>query len=140
MEAPFVIERTYDAPPERVWQAITDRDKMAQWYFKLEAFKPEVGFEFRFEGGPPERTYLHICIITEVVPGEKLSHTWKYDGYEGQSCVTWELFDEGNKTKVRLTHAGLETFPKEPDFAKENFIAGWTHIVGTSLKEFVEKP
>ena len=140
MEAPFVIERTYDAPAERVWQAITDRDKMAQWYFKLEEFRPEVGFEFRFEGGPPERTYLHICIVTEVVPGEKLTHTWKYDGYEGQSHVTWELFDEGNKTKVRLTHAGLETFPKEPDFAKENFMAGWTHIVGTSLKEFVEKP
>jgi hypothetical protein len=41
---------------------------------------------------------------------------------------------------LKLTHEGLETFPaSNTDFAKENFVAGWTHIVGTSLKEFVEK-
>jgi len=136
---PFVIERTYNAPAEKVWQAITDRDKMEQWYFKLEEFKPEVGFEFRFTGGPPEKSYLHICVVTEVVPGKKLSHTWRYDGYAGQSYVTWELFDEKGKTRVKLTHAGLETFPKEPDFAKNNFVMGWTQIVGTSLAEYVEK-
>lgn len=140
MEAPFVIERTYNAPAGRVWEAITDRDKMAQWYFKLEAFKPEVGFEFRFAGGPPEKTYTHICVVTEVIPGKKLTHTWTYEGYEGVSYVTWELFPEGDQTRVMLTHAGLETFPKEePGFAKQNFVMGWTQIVGTSLKDFVEK-
>jgi len=136
---PFVIERTYNVPAEKVWQAITDRDKMEQWYFKLEEFKPEVGFEFRFEGGPPEKSYLHICVVTEVIPGKKLTHTWRYDGYSGQSFVTWELLEEGDKTAVKLTHAGLETFPKEPDFAPENFAAGWTHIVRTSLAEYLEK-
>jgi uncharacterized protein YndB with AHSA1/START domain len=136
---PFVIERTYHAPVEKVWQAITDRDKMEQWYFNLEEFKPEVGFEFRFSGGPPNKTYLHICIVTEVIPRKKLTHSWKYDGYEGQSYVTWELFEEGDKTRVKLTHAGLETFPEEPDFAKENFVMGWTDIVGRSLAQFLEK-
>jgi uncharacterized protein YndB with AHSA1/START domain len=136
---PFVIERTFDVPAEKVWQAITDRDKMEQWYFKLEEFKPETGFEFRFSGGPEDRVYLHICVITELIPGKKLSHSWRYDSYEGQSYVTWELFDEGDKTKVKLTHAGLETFPPIADFAKENFAMGWTDIVGRSLKEFLEK-
>ncbi len=140
MEAtPFAIERTFNAPAEKVWQAITDRDKMEQWYFNLKEFKPEVGFEFRFDGGPPEKVYHHVCIITEVVPGEKLTHSWVYEGYPGKSYVTWELFPEGNQTKVKLTHTGLETFPPEPDFARSNFEGGWTHIVGTSLKEFVEK-
>ena len=136
---PFVIERTMNAPVEKVWDAITNRDKMEQWYFNLKEFRPEVGFEFRFEGGPPDKVYVHVCVVTEVVQGKKLTHTWKYDGYDGQSYVTWELFDEGDQTKVRLAHAGLDTFPKEPDFAKENFMAGWTHIVGTSLKEYLEK-
>lgn len=135
---PFVIERTYNAPAKKVWEAITNRDKMEQWYFKLEEFRPEVGFEFRFSGGPPERSYLHICVVTEVVPGKKLTHSWRYDGYEGQSYVTWELFPEGDKTRVRLTHAGLETFPEKPDFAKENFMAGWTHILGSSLAGYLE--
>ena len=52
--------------------------------------------------------------------------------------MAFELFAEGNKTRVRLTHEGLETFPKLPAFAKANFAAGWTEIVGTSLKNFVE--
>ena len=137
--APFVIERTYNATADRVWQAITDRDKMEQWYFKLKEFKPEVGFEFEFEGGPPEKTFLHLCKVTEVVPGKKLTHSWRYDGYEGNSFVTWEVFDEGDNTRVKLTHTGLETFPAIPEFAKNNFVIGWTEIVGKMLKEYVEK-
>ena len=138
-ELPFVIERTYNSPIEKVWQAITDKDKMKLWYFDLEEFKPEIGFEFRFTGGTDENKYLHICKITEVIPGKKLSHSWKYDGYTGESFVTFELFNEGDKTKLKLTHAGLETFPDNPDFAKHNFEAGWTHIIGTSLTEYLEK-
>lgn len=138
---PFVIERTYDAPIAKVWKAITDKNEMKQWYFDLAEFRPEVGFEFQFTGGPsPEKQYLHLCRITEVIPEKKLTHSWQYDGYEGNSFVTFELFDEGGKTRLKLTHAGLETFPKEnPDLAKQNFVAGWTDIIGRSLKEFVEK-
>lgn len=137
---PFVIEQTYDAPIDKVWQAITDRDKMEQWYFKLEEFKPEVGFGFQFYGGTETKSYLHLCKITEVIPGKKLTHSWRYDGYAGDSFVTFELFDEGeHKTLLRLTHAGLETFPPEPDFAKNNFAEGWTYITVTSLKDYLEK-
>jgi len=136
---PFVIERTFDAPADKVWQAITDKNQMKQWYFDLAEFNPEVGFEFRFWGGTKNRQFLHICVITEVIPGKKLKHSWRYDGYEGESLVTFELFDEGDKTRLRLTHEGLETFPADPDFAKENFVAGWTHIIGTSLAEYLAK-
>jgi uncharacterized protein YndB with AHSA1/START domain len=140
MEAePFVIEKTVNAPADKVWQAITDRDKMEQWYFKLEDFNPEVGFEFRFTGGPDDRLYQHICVITEVIPSKKLTHSWRYDGYAGESFVTWELFPDGDKTNVKLTHSALETFPDEPDFAKTNFAMGWTHIVGKSLADYLEK-
>jgi uncharacterized protein YndB with AHSA1/START domain len=136
---PFVIERTYNAAADRVWQAITDKSKMKEWYFDLKEFKPEVGFKFEFSGGPPEKGYLHLCTVTEVLPGKKLTHSWKYDGYQGNSFVTWELFEDGDKTRVKLTHTGIETFPTEPDFARGNFATGWTHIVGTSLKEYLEK-
>ena len=140
-QEPFVIERTYNAPVEKVWKAITDRDAMQKWYFEFAEFKPEVGFEFSFEGGPPEKTYLHLCKITEVVPLKKLSYTWRYDGYKGDSTVTFELFPEGSKTRVKLTHAGLETFAvnNNPDLDKKNFEAGWNDIIGNLLKEYVEK-
>lgn len=137
---PFVIERTFNASVEKVWKAITDRNGMKQQYFDLPEFKAEVGYEFQFYGGPPEKQYLHLCKITEVVLKKKLTYSWRFDGYEGNSFVTFELFSEGNKTRVKLTHAGLETFAKEnPDLAKKNFTEGWTDIIGRLLKEFVGK-
>jgi uncharacterized protein YndB with AHSA1/START domain len=138
---PIVIERTYNAPVSKVWKAITDRNDMRQWYFDLKEFKPEKGFEFEFEAGPDESSkYLHRCIITDVEEGKKLAYTWEYPGYAGKSLVTFELFDEGDRTRVKLTHSGLETFPADkPDFKKENFTEGWTSIMDKSLKDFVEK-
>jgi uncharacterized protein YndB with AHSA1/START domain len=135
---PFVIERTYKAPINTVWEAITDKDKMKEWYFSLKEFKPEVGFEFTFTGGTEENQYLHLCRITEVIPGKKLSHTWKYDGYTGESFVTFELFAHGEETTLKLTHTGLETFPPIKDFDKTNFEQGWTYIIGKSLLEYLE--
>ena len=139
-KSPFVIERVYNAPIQLVWEAITNRDQMKQWYFDLKEFKPEVGFEFQFYGqGHKGEQYLHLCKITEVIPYKKLAYSWRYDGYKGISFLTFELSGEGDKTKIKLTHEGLETFPQDiPDFAKESFAAGWTEIIGKSLKEFVE--
>lgn len=141
IQEPFIIERTYSAPISAVWKAISNRDEMAKWYFDLKEFKAEVGFEFTFEGGPsPEKQYIHLCKVTEVIPNKKLTYSWKYNGYEGNSFVTFELFEEGNATRLKLTHTGLETFPKDnKDFAKTNFDAGWESILGRSLKEFLEK-
>ena len=137
---PFVIERIYNAPIEKVWKAITDKNEMKHWYFDLAEFKPEVGFEFQFEGGTETKKYLHLCKVTEAIQNKKLTYSWRYDGYEGNSFVTFELFPQGEKTKLKLTHAGLQTFPaSNPDFAKENFSHGWKHIIGKSLKEFLEK-
>ena len=138
---PFVIERTYNASVEKVWRAITDKAQMKEWYFDLSEFKPEIGFEFSFKGCTPEdRVYTHLCRITDVVPNRKLSHTWLYEGYEGHSEVTWELFAEGDKTRVKLTHEGLDSFPKNiTDFARKNFEEGWNDIVGRGLPEFLEK-
>jgi uncharacterized protein YndB with AHSA1/START domain len=138
---PFVIEKTYNASPARVWKAITNKDEMKQWYFDLTEFKAEVGFEFRFQGGPsPEKQYLHICEVTEVVSEKKLTYSWRYDGYTGNSFVTFELIEVGDKTMLRFSHTGLETFPQEnPDLAAHNFVTGWTSLIDTSLKNYLEK-
>lgn len=134
----FVIERTFNVPVEKVWSAITDRNAMQQWYFDLAEFRPEVGFEFSFEGGDADKYYLHLCKVIAAVPGKKLAYSWRYDGFDGISYVTFELFPEGSGTRLQLTHEGLETFPTLPDFARESFAAGWTAIIGSSLKEFLE--
>jgi len=136
---PFVIERICNASPEKVWHAITDKDQMSQWYFQVSAFRPETGFTFYFEGGKDDKVYRHICTIREVIPQKKLTYSWQYEGYEGKSFVTFELFPKGATTRLKLTHEGLETFPaNNPDLAKENFAGGWTYIIGTSLLHFID--
>jgi uncharacterized protein YndB with AHSA1/START domain len=136
--APLILERTYHAPVALVWRAITSKEDFAHWYFKVDDFEPVVGFEFQFSGGCDNGKYLHLCKITEVVPGNKLAYTWRYDGYEGNSLVTFELFAEGDRTRLKLTHTGLDTLPKTPAFARNRFNEGWTSLLGTRLKEFVE--
>jgi uncharacterized protein YndB with AHSA1/START domain len=138
---PFIIERTYNAPVERVWKAITNKDDMKQWYFDLKEFKPEVGFKFQFigQGKDGSKNFVHLCEITEVVPQKKLAYSWRYEGFPGNSFVTFELFTEGSKTRLKLSHQGLDSFPSDPDFAYQNFVEGWTYITGTSLANFLQK-
>ena len=140
--APIVVEKIYNAPVEKVWRAIINRDEMKKWYFDLPEFNAVPGFEFQFYGeGKQGDKFLHLCKVVEVVDKKKLSYSWRYDGYEGDSLVTFELFPEQGKTKVKLTHEGLETFPvtAHNDFAKQNFMEGWTEILGTILKNYIEK-
>jgi len=136
---PVTKEVVLNAPVSKVWRAITNKEDMKQWYFDLEEFKAQEGFEFQFYGGTEQKPYLHLCKVTEVIPEKKLTYIWRYDGYTGESFVTWELFPEGDKTRLKLTHEGLETFPyKNLDFKRENFVEGWNEIIGTSIGKFLE--
>lgn len=136
---PLIVERVYNAPVARVWQAITDITQMRQWYFNMSDFRPEVGFEFQFEGCSESETYVHHCKVLAVIPHQKLVYSWTYVGHEGYSEVSWELYPEGDNTRLILTHSGLESFPDKPDFAVSSFTQGWTEILGKQLKEFVEE-
>jgi uncharacterized protein YndB with AHSA1/START domain len=123
-----------------VWKALTDVEQMRKWYFKVSDFKPIIGFEFQFSGGTKTETYVHLCKVTQVVEGRKIAYTWRYQGYEGNSEVSFELFPEGtDTTRLVLTHEGIESFPKQTNFARESFMGGWTSITGKLLKDFVEQ-
>ncbi|WP_245580817.1 SRPBCC family protein [Daejeonella oryzae] len=112
---------------------------MKKWYFDIDPFEAVEGFEFNFQGGSETKKYKHLCKITEVILQRKLSYSWKYENYTGNTLVTFELFPQDDKTLLKLTHQGLDSFPSDnPDFAKENFAQGWTHIIGESLKDFLE--
>lgn len=136
----ITIERTVSAPLSLVWDALTNIDHMRIWYFPMmSGFKPEVGFEFQFRAGNENKDWLHKCRVTEVIPQQRIQYSWRYDGYEGNSLVTFDLAPEGESTRVTVTHTGLDTFPQQPEFAASNFEMGWTELVGSLLKTFVEQ-
>lgn len=138
--AEVVLTRTLNAPVERVWRALTSAEALQKWSFPIKAFRPEAGFEFDFAVEHKGKTYVHLCRVTEAVPNKRIAYTWRYQGHAGDSLVTFDLAAEGEHTRVTLRHTGLETFPKLPDFARENFLAGWTDLLGVYLRKFVEEP
>jgi uncharacterized protein YndB with AHSA1/START domain len=112
----LVIERVLNAPRQKVWEALTDEKQLKKWLPFFPEFKANVGFE-----------------------GKKLTYTWRYDGYDGNSNITFELSDDGDKTKLTLTQEVTEPFPADnPDFAQESAGKGWNYTAD-ALKEFVEK-
>jgi uncharacterized protein YndB with AHSA1/START domain len=140
-DEPIIVEQTFNAPVDAVWNAITEIDRMRQWYFEnIPAFKPEVGFETQFNVQSQDRNFLHLWKVTEVEPGRMITYNWKYEDYPGDSFVTFELFQQNNLTKLRLSVEILEDFPEDiPEFRRESCIGGWTYFIGKQLKEYLEK-
>lgn len=138
MENPFHLEQVYDASIQQVWQALTDEHKMRDWYFpQLIKFKPVVGFEFVFsnDGSPYQKEWR----VTKVDDGRLLAHNWLYKGYTGSSEVTFELVKEDAKTRLKLTHTGLASFPRDPHFARNRFEDGWKQLLESNLKNHLAK-
>lgn len=139
--AEVTLTRQLDAPVDKIWNALTAKDELKKWYLELADFRAEVGFRFQFSGGAsPEKQYIHHCEIKEVVPGKKLVYSWRFEGYTGDSLVTFELVAQGEKTLLKFSHTGIDTFAaNNPDFATKNFAEGWNHIILTSLPNYVER-
>jgi uncharacterized protein YndB with AHSA1/START domain len=70
----LVVERTFDAPLEKVWQAITTPEQMRRCYFEINNFKPEAGCEFAFVVEHEGNTYDHRCKVVEVIPQKKIAY------------------------------------------------------------------
>ncbi len=138
MDAPLVFEQVYNASIEKVWHALTHENEMSLWYFpQLRQFRPVVGFEFVFSNDGS--AYQKEWRVTKVEDGGLLAHGWIYKGYPGSSEVTFQLFDEGDKTRLKLTHTGLASFPRDPHFAKKRFEDGWRQILAGNLKNHLSK-
>lgn len=137
MNIPLVTERIYNTPIEMVWQAITDKDAMREWYFpQLQEFEPVLGAKFQFFNDGS--AYQKEWIVSQVVTGRKLAHTWSYKGYPGHSEVSFDLSVEGNQTRFKITHTGLESFPDDPHFARDRFVWGW-QLISDKLNNYLQK-
>jgi uncharacterized protein YndB with AHSA1/START domain len=137
MSNPLIKEFYYNAPIAKVWEALTDKDKMKKWYFpQLLKFEPVVGYKFQFDDDSHE--YHKEWVVTKVVEGKTFAHSWAYKGYPGSSEVVFDLFAEGNKTRLRVTQTGLESFPDHPHFKRERFEWGWDNLLGQNLKHLLE--
>lgn len=139
--APIITTQHFSVEPEKVWEAITNVDLMKQWFFKeISGFKAEVGFSTRFNVHVNGRDFLHIWTILDVEPQKKISYNWRYEAFEGDSKVTFELFEKDNQVKLMVTHQETVAFPKNiPEFERSSGVAGWNYFIKEQLKGFLEK-
>ncbi|SEW07064.1 Uncharacterized conserved protein YndB, AHSA1/START domain [Chryseobacterium wanjuense] len=140
MSNPIIVEYKVNAPIERVWKALTDKTEMRSWYFDIPDFELETGKVFNFYEPGDEKKYHHQAEVVEIIPEQKLKHTWTYPEFSNEkTMVTWELQPQGNETLVKLTHDGIDNFSDlGENFSQNAFTEGWNGIIGQSLKPYLE--
>ena len=137
---PIVVEQTFSRSLEDVWDSLTNIEQMRNWYFEnIPEFKPIVGFKTQFNIKSGKRDFLHKWAITKIQPLKLIEYSWEYEGYSGKSQSAFELSEEDNLTKLRLTIEILEDFQEDiPEFKRESCIAGWDYFIKQNLNNYLE--
>ena len=139
MNEPIVVEETFNANIQFVWESITELDNMKRWFFdNIPAFQAKVGFKTAFNVKSGERDFMHQWTIIEVVPKKKIVYDWRYLEYSGEAVLTFEMCEKEDKTKLIVTCKGIESFPQEiPEFKRESCLAGWNYFIKDRLKNYI---
>jgi uncharacterized protein YndB with AHSA1/START domain len=139
-DPPIVVEQSFLATVEEIWAALTEPDRMRQWFFEvMPDFKAEPGFKTEFHLSNEGRDFPHLWEVVEVVPNEKLVVNWKFGGYPGSSNVIFEVIKGENENIVRVTTEVLEDHPQDiPEFQRESGVGGWQYFINGQLKDFLQ--
>ena len=93
------FERHYPRPPEKVWRALTDPERLADW-MGASYVEPHVGgrYETMLDGIKPMRGKVLVWD-----PPTTLELHWS-NGHAPDSTVRYELAAEADGTRVVFTH------------------------------------
>ena len=143
------LERLLDAPVDTVWRYLTEAELREQWFMGGTDAKGEGEFELLVDHDklstddvpyPESHECFKGAVWTEKVirfePPRLLATTFQ-GGKNG--VVTYELFSEGAKTRLVLTHSGI-TSPS----GFQGFGGGWNShltvleekLAGRSVRNF----
>ncbi|WP_442602422.1 SRPBCC family protein [Paenibacillus sp. KN14-4R] len=108
--ATFVVERTYAASPERVYQAWSDPIAKSKWFSKPDIFDFQVGGREYSSGGPPEGPiFTFNASYQELVPEQRIVYTYTLDSNGTRisvSITSVELIKVEGGTKLIFTEQG----------------------------------
>ena len=92
-------EITLDAPPEEVWEALTDPEQLEEWFANDVEFDLERGGVFRWDDGE-----IRHAVVEEVDAERRLAiRWWDPDGVEEESEVTFTLVAIPTGTRLVVT-------------------------------------
>jgi uncharacterized protein YndB with AHSA1/START domain len=140
----IALEVVIAAPPDRVFQAITDPSQLLGWWGQRGIYHGtkwstdlRPGGQWRSEGvSDTDGSAFHVSgEYLEVDPPRLLVHTW-IASWSGplKTVVRWELEPAAGGTLIRLQHSG---FTGAGEAAKAHY-EGWQRVLGW-MQAFVEK-
>lgn len=139
----LVVQRSVliDAPPQRVWQAITDPAELEQWYapgcpWEIPAL--QAGETIKFHNTD---TDIQLATIEVLEPLREFTLRWQLDPMHPGLTLTnsFGLEPENGRTRVTISQAGYDSLPE--DMRQEQLdqdAAAYTAIV-ESLKSYLER-
>ena len=132
--ASIVKELTIEASPERVFNALTQQDKMACWWTDDLSATPEVGSlsEFRFSRG----TFVIQFEVAELDKDKKvywITRQGPSTGHWVGTTVTWQLTPVHNGTDLVFNHDEFAQADRRYEITR----SWWEHFL-TSLKSYLE--
>ena len=108
-------ERTFAYPLEKVWRAYTDPKLLARWWGRgnrvdVERFDLEPGGHWRFVETHDEGRDGFEGRFREIVPRQRLSQTFEWDGMPGHPMIDTATFEDlGGSTRVITESRFFET-------------------------------
>jgi uncharacterized protein YndB with AHSA1/START domain len=122
------------APPEQVFQALVDPERVVQWWgqegvYECREFVSDLraGGKWKTAGIGPDGTRFEVKgEYLEVNPPYALAYTWiaSWTG-ETQTTVRWELEPANQGTFVRIRHSGFAAHPELVESYR-----GWPRMLG----------
>ncbi|HEY5721794.1 MAG TPA: SRPBCC family protein [Allosphingosinicella sp.] len=143
----FVIERLYDAPPARVWQAWSTEDAKSLWFggdaetwtsleramdFRVGGREKAVG---RWKSGTVS---AFDALYWDIIPEERIVYTYEMhidDRKISVSLATVELRPEGGGTRLKVTESGAFLDGYDDAGSREHGTSSLLDKLGESLTE-----
>jgi uncharacterized protein YndB with AHSA1/START domain len=110
------MERTFQAPPERVFDAWTSEEVMRRWWHAVHGWETtvaevdlRVGGAVRVVMRDPDKDeeYGGGGRYTEIDRPRRLAFTWLWDNQSTSGLIELEFEEQDGATLVRFTHSGL---------------------------------
>jgi len=148
-ERELVLQRIFDAPPEKVYRAWTEPELLKQWFAPLPWTTPHAELDIRPGGtnltvmrSPEGVDYPNSGVYLEVIPNERLVFTDAYTqawipSQEPFMTVIVTFEDLGEKTRytARVLHWTVESRKRHEEMG---FYQGWGQCAN-QLAELLKK-
>ena len=138
-----VIERTFNAPVELLWEIWTEAEYIMQWFggdpngtvHTVENdVKPGGSFRINFSDSNGT-THTAFGKYQEVIQHSLLKYTWEWQSEPGHISDVWVVFESmGEQSKITLTHFNLS-----PESA-HGYFAGWNAAIDKIVKRLLAVP